>query len=104
MKKQIKKSIATFLLIFIVVLVFTFIDFLFHIISKEYSVPSWYFRNKIIVETIYVVIAYYALRRLNPALSSFIAAVVTSALLQARYYVLGFDLEFVHASPPAVRR
>lgn len=95
MKKQTKRIIATSLLIFVVVLIFTFIDFLFHSISPEYAVPSWYFRNKIIAETIYVGIAYFLLRKLNPALSSFLTAVVTAALLQARYYFLGFNLEFV---------
>ena len=95
MKIKTKKSIATFILIFCVVLAFTLIDFLFHSISEEYSVPSWYFRNKIIVETIYVCLAYWLLRKLNPALSSFLTAVITATLLQARYYFLGFNLEFV---------
>src|SRR3989344_6849475 len=95
MKKQTTRIIATFLLIFVVVLIFTFIDFLFHSISSEYSVPSWYFRNKIIFETIYVCLAYWLFRKLNPALSSFLTAVITSTLLQARYYFLGFNLEFV---------
>lgn len=95
MNKKTKKLIATFIIILVVVLVFTFIDFLFHAISPEYAVPGWYFRNKIIFETIYICAAYYLLRKLNPALSSFITAVVTATLLQARYYFLGFDMEFV---------
>lgn len=95
MKTKTKKLLVTFVLVLAVVLLFTFIDFLFHSISPEYSVPGWYFHNKIIFETIYVCLAYCLLRKLNPALSSFLAAVITSTLLQARYYFLGFDLEFV---------
>ncbi|GEM_PF-2298840 len=95
MKTKTKRLIATFFLILIVVLVFTLIDFSFHSVSEEYSVPSWYFRNKIIFETIYVCLAYWLFRKLNPALSSFLTAVITSTLLQARYYFLGFNIEFV---------
>ncbi len=93
--KSIKKNILILLLVFVSVLIFTFVDFLFHSISPEYSVPDWYFRNKIIFETIYIYVAYFFVRKMNPAVSSFITAVVTSTLLQARYYFLGFKWEFV---------
>jgi hypothetical protein len=95
MKTKTKRLLVTFVLILAMVLLFTFIDFLFHAISEEYSVPSWYFRNKIIFETIYVCLAYWIFNKLNPALSSFLAAIITATLLQARYYFLGFNLEFV---------
>ena len=95
MKQNIKRHFKIFLLVLITVLIFTFIDYLFHAISPEYSVPSWYFRNKIIFETVYVYVAYLLLRKVKPAIASFITAVVTSTLLQARYYFLGFNCEFV---------
>lgn len=90
-----KNWLAAFVLVLLAVLLFTFIDFLFHLISEEYAVPGWYFRNKIIFETLYVCLAYWLFRKLNPALSSFLTAIITATLLQARYYFLGFDLEFV---------
>ena len=95
MKTKTKKLITTLGLILVTVLLFTFIDFLFHSLSEEYSVPNWYFRNKIIFETMYICLAYLLFKKFNPALSSFLTALVTSTLLQARYYFLGFNLEFV---------
>ena len=95
MKEPARKQFATFFTIFLIVLVFTFIDFLFHLISPEYAVPDRYFRNKIIFATIYSYIMYFLLRKLKPALASFILSIVVVTLLQVRYYFEGYGNEFV---------
>lgn len=45
------KWILILAILFVVVLVFTFFDYLVHNLSENYAVPSYYFRNKIIFFT-----------------------------------------------------
>ncbi len=47
LKEKIKNLILIFLIIFAVILLFTFIDYLLHSLSEEYAVPPRYFPGKI---------------------------------------------------------
>ncbi len=95
MKTKIKKYLAPFFLIAGVIIVFTFVDYLFHIIDPEYAVPDRYFRNKVIFGTIYSFIIYFFVRKLPPVIASLILALVVSSVLQIRYYFEGYGIEFV---------
>ncbi len=87
-------SLALFI-IFITILVFTAIDYYVHTLSEEYSVPGYYFTNKIIFGTIIAFITYYFIRKKIFWQKSLIISIVTSVLLQVRYYLEGYPKDFV---------
>lgn len=91
-----KKNITfDFLIILMIILIFTLIDYFFHLLSAEYSVPSYYFRNKIIFGTIIGFITYLLIRKQKPLAKSLIFSAVISILLQTRYYLEGYPKDFV---------
>ena len=90
---NIKKYALIFLVTLIIILIFTFIDYIVHSLKEEYSVPSDYFRNKIIFGTLIGFIA--MLFRNNVYAKSLVFSVAVSALLQIRYYLEGYPYEFV---------
>lgn len=78
-----------------IVLIFTAVDFLIHSLSSEYSVPDTYFRNKIIVATVYACILYYLFRKKSILTKALAISGITSVFLQTGYYLKGYPLDFV---------
>lgn len=78
-----------------IVLVFTLADFFVHSLSPEYAVPERYFRNKVMFGTLYGVLIFLLVRRQPLLARSIIFSFVLSALLQARYLLEGYPLNFV---------
>jgi len=83
------------LLIFIIILIFTLIDLLVHGLSEEYTVPDYYFRNKIIFGTIIGFVTYLFVKNKKLLVKSLVFSAVVSILLQIRYFLEGYSLEFV---------
>ncbi len=86
--------------VFITILIFTFFDFLIHSLSKEYAVPDYYFKNKIIYGTLIGFITYLFLKNKSIFTKALIFSSIVSVLLQIRYYfiehyALNFVLEFL---------
>ena len=96
-KKNLKKGRYIFIAIFLTIIIFAFFDYLVHLTSEEYSVPSYYFKNKIIYGTLWGILFYAILNiwKTNIALKSFIFSLLISTVLQARYFYEGYSLEFV---------
>lgn len=94
-KNNYKRISLVVLTILVVIIIFTFIDYLFHILKEEYAVPSRYFTNKIIYGTIIGLITYYFVRDKQPVIKSLIFSGVISILLQIRYFVEGYNIDFV---------
>jgi len=90
-----KRLIWVFLVVLGIILIFTFIDFLIHLLKEEYAVPSYYFRNKIIFGTIIGFIAYLVFRKQKLLVKSLLFSLIISILLQIRYFLEGFPLSFV---------
>ncbi|MFA4952753.1 MAG: hypothetical protein WC584_00870 [Candidatus Pacearchaeota archaeon] len=90
-----RKYISIFFIVFLIILILTFIDFLIHSLSKEYAVPDYYFRNKIIFGTIIGLIIYFLVKNKNPLIKSLTFSVVVSVLLQIRYFLEGYPIRFV---------
>lgn len=90
-----RKYFYIFLTIFLIILIFTFIDFLIHSLKEGWSVPDYYFRNKIIFGTGMGFITYLAIRRKSLLIKSLLFSIVVSVLLQIRYFLEGFSLKFV---------
>jgi hypothetical protein len=91
----VRQLFAAFILILEIILVFTLFDYIAHSLSAEYSVPSWYFTNKIIYGTIIGFVTYLFIKKKEILPKSIILSAVVSILLQIRYYTLGYSLEFV---------
>ncbi len=78
-----------------VMLVFTFFDYVIHSLSQDYSVPAWYFTNKILYGTIIGFVTYLFVRKKPIIQKSIILSAVVSILLQIRYYLYGYSVQFV---------
>lgn len=81
--------------IILIILIFTFFDFLIHQLSEQYSVPSYYFRNKIIFGTFIGIAAYLLLRNKKLIGKSIGFSAIIAILLQTRYFIEGYSLKFV---------
>lgn len=79
----------------VIVLLFTLVDYFTHSLSPSYSVPSYYFRDKIIFGTFWVLVAYYFVRKKEIFPRSLIISAFTAVVLQIRYYLIGYPLNFV---------
>lgn len=79
----------------VIVLLFTLVDYFTHSLSPSYSVPSYYFRDKIIFGTFWVLVAYYFVGKREILPRSLIISAFTAVVLQIRYYLIGYPLNFV---------
>lgn len=89
------KAFVSLIFILEVMLVFTFFDYAIHSSNPEYAVPVWYFQNKIIYGTIIGFITYLFIRKRPVIQKSLILSAVISVLLQIRYYIYGYPMQFV---------
>src|SRR3989344_2974124 len=89
-KRTFKNLVLIFLAVLVIILIFTFIDYLIHQLKEEYAVPSYYFGNKIIFGTIIGLVAYLLVRKKNLPAKSLIFSAIISILLQVRYYLEGY--------------
>ena len=94
-KLESKKYFSIFLVILLIMLIFTFIDFLIHSFKEEWSVPDYYFRNKIIFGTLIGFITYLFVKNKENLFKSLVFSGVTSVLLQIRYFLEGYSIKFV---------
>ena len=94
-KLGVKNYLAILVIVFLVILAFTLIDVVVHSLSEEYSVPDYYFRNKIIFGTIIGLITYLFIKKNSLFVKSLIFSAVVSILLQIRYFLEGYPLKFV---------
>ena len=76
-------------------MIFAFIDYLFHQLSNEYDVPGYYYKNKIIYGTIIGFLAYLLTRKQKLLTKALVFSAGVSILLQIRYYLEGYPLDFV---------
>ncbi len=95
-KLTIKEVVLRFVLMLAAVLVFTFFDWIVHSSSAYLSVPSFYFKNKIIYGTLFAFLSSLVFRKLPLKKQSFFITIVTVLLLQIRYVLYGYTL-FFHA-------
>lgn len=95
MKINYKELIFGFLIVFGIILIFAGFDYLIHLTSAEYSVPSRYFPNKIIYGTLIGFITYLFIKNKKPVSKAIIFSSVVAILLQIRYFIEGYPLDFV---------
>ena len=90
-----KRLFLTLLIILLVVVIFTYFDYLIHQLSEDYSVPPRYFPNKIIYGTLIGFITYLIINKQKLIVKSLIFSAVVSLLLQVRYFLEGYPLKFI---------
>ena len=94
-KLNFKSLIFIFVSILVLILIFTVIDYYVHSLKAEYTVPSYYFKNKIIFGTGIGFIAYIFIRKIKWHWRAFAFSAAISILLQTRYFLEGYPLKFV---------
>lgn len=91
----IKKLVIILILALSIMLIGTVIDFLMHGLSEEYAVPSFYFPNKIVFGTIFFFIGLILFRKFHPANKAITISLIVVLLLQIRYFLEGYPIDFV---------
>lgn len=90
-----KYYILSFFVTLLIILIFAGLDYLIHSLSNEYSVPSYYFRNKIIFGTLIGYLSYLLFQKRSVFVKSLLVSLLVSVLLQVRYFIEGYPLDFV---------
>ena len=94
-KKIFSSELGRGAIILLIINIFTFIDFIIHLLSEKYDVPDYYFRNKIIFGTGIGFISYLIVEKKNLLIKSLIFSAIISILLQIRYFLEGYSIYFV---------
>jgi len=92
---KIKDYVGLFFVTLIIILLFTALDYFTHGLSPEYSVPNYYFRNKIIFGTLIGFLALIFLNKINWGKRALLTSLIVSVLLQTKYYLEGYPKKFV---------
>ena len=96
MKKINWKQVGViFLVVLIIILIFTLIDAFIHSLSEKWIVPDYYFRSKIIFGSLIGFITFLFVKKKKLFVKSLIFSGVISILLQIRYFLEGYSLKFV---------
>lgn len=95
MKINYEKYFFLFLITVLIILLFTLGDYFMHQLSAEYEVPPRYFPHKVIYGTVIGFIALLFTQKLNIWLRALIFSSAVSILLQIRYLIEGYPLDFV---------
>ncbi|MDP1695533.1 MAG: hypothetical protein Q8L29_01315 [archaeon] len=94
-KSKVRITFKSFLIILGIILLFTATDYAIHSLSEEYAVPNYYYKNKVIFGSIIGFVAYILIRNKNPFPKSLIFSTTVAILLQIRYFLEGYPLDFV---------
>ncbi len=94
-KKELQEYFMIFIVVLFIIIVFTLFDYWIHTLDEDYGVPSYYYRNKIIYGTIIGFITYLFVKKQKPFKSSLIFSGIIAVLLQIRYTIEGYALDFV---------
>ena len=94
-KTKLKEYIIFFFISSIIISILTIIDYFIHSLSPDYAVPSYYFRNKVILGAIIGFIVLIFAQKLSINKKSAVFSAVVSLLLQVRYFLEGYPKKFV---------
>ncbi len=96
MKEKILTGAFTGILLLIVILLVTIIDHAIHGLNSTWSVPDYYFRNKIPFGFLWGVVGLFISRKFqNIWLKALIVGGTVALTLQFRYFIEGYPLDFV---------
>lgn len=80
----------------ILILLFAGIDYIFHTFNEKWAVPEYYFKNKIIYGFLWSILALWISSKVSSIfVKSFVFSAIISIVLQTRYYIEGYPIDFV---------
>jgi plastocyanin len=95
-KERTMHTVFTGAALLTVILLFTILDHALHGLQDRWSVPDYYFRNKIPYGFLWAVVGLYLCRRWRSVWArALVVAGVVSVTLQFRYFIEGYPLDFV---------
>lgn len=96
MKEKILKQIFLGIILLIVILLFTIVDYTIHGLQSAWSVPDYYFRNKIPFGFLWGIIGLLITHKIqNLWLKALVVSGIIAITLQTRYFIEGYPLNFV---------
>ena len=96
MRDRVTYWFFTSIIILTVILLFTIIDHSIHVLKLAWSVPNYYFRNKIPFGFLWGIVGFYCTHKSeNIWIKAMIFSGIVSITLQTRYFIEGFSLNFV---------
>lgn len=96
MKEKLLKGVFAGIALLTVVLLFTIIDYFTHGLENAWSVPDYYFRNKIPFGFLWGIAGLlFAVKFRNVWLKALIVSGIIAVALQFRYLIEGYALDFV---------
>ena len=96
MKEKIIRLAFALILLLIVILLFTVIDYFIHGLSDAWGVPDYYFKNKIPFGFLWGIVGLLFARKFqNVWLKALSVSGITAVALQTRYFIEGYPLNFV---------
>lgn len=96
MNPRLQKGISTCIILMVVIILFTIIDYFIHGLENYWSVPDYYFKNKIPFGFLWGLVGLFiASKYKNIWLKSLIFSGTIAVTLQIRYFIEGYALDFV---------
>lgn len=96
MKTRLQKGFFVGIVLLIVILFFAIFDHALHGLSDRWSVPDFYFKDKIPFGFLWGVVGLFLVQKLkNIWLKALIFSSVIAITLQVRYFIQGYNLSFV---------
>jgi|SRR3989344_3789984 len=96
MKDKFLKGIFVGIVLLIVILLFTVFDYVIHDLEQSWSVPEYYFRNKIPFGFLWGVVGLLLATRFQTKwLKALSVSLVIAVALQFKYFIEGYPLDFV---------
>src|ERR1035437_9813777 len=96
MNSKSQKIIFSSIVLMVVILLFTIIDHSIHGLENAWSVPDYYFRNKIPFGFLWGIVGLLLARKVqNIWLKALVVSSIIATTLQLRYFIEGYPLDFV---------
>lgn len=96
MASKILKGVMILMILMIVILLFTIIDLMVHSVSDTWSVPEYYFKNKIPFGFLWWIVGIFCSKKIkNIWWKSGVIAGIIAIALQMRYFIEGYAISFV---------
>lgn len=96
MKDKLVKWLFEGLVLLIVILLFTLVDYFIHGLEASWSVPNYYFKDKIPFGFLWGVVGLFVATRVSTInLKALVLAGIVAITLQTRYFLTGYPLDFV---------
>ncbi len=96
MKEKILRVSFIFIVLLIVILLFTIVDHSIHGLEKAWSVPDYYFRDKIPFGFLWGLVGLLVARKFQRvSLKALAVSGIIATTLQFRYFIEGYPINFV---------